>query len=377
MSSYQRYILLRVSLIPVTLILIFLVNFLIIMTVPGGPVDQLLAGQMIGGEAGSLAERVTQFGNNQDAGVADLSQAQEPQFNTERTGLAQDQIDDLRERYGLDQPLHRMFITSLWAYLRFDFGDSLIYSRPVTTLIIERIPVMLGLGVITYLGGLLIGFTFGIMKAYRQDTLFDRGSTLFFIALDAIPNLVLAIGLLTLFAAGGLFFQPDGLIPLGGLVSDNFEELSWWGKIKDYLWHLIAPAIVLLVGSYASQTNFLRNAYADQLSQTYVMTARAKGLSENQVFWRHVFRNGGILIIPGIPIGLIGILFTGSVIVEKIFNIEGLGLLGLDALSQRDFRVLLGTTWIFSLFGLVLNLLSDLMLPWIDPRISFASLARR
>ena len=190
--------------------------------------------------------------------------------------------------------------------------------------------MLLGLGFVTFIIGLAIGFGFGIAKAYRQNTRFDTWSTTSFVAIDAIPNLVLAIVLITLLSRAGPFFSETGLIPHRGLVSDNWADLSWWGKIRDYLWHLITPALVILVGSYAAQTNFLRNAYADQLSQTYVQTARAKGLSERQVFWRHVFRNGGILIIPTIPATLVGLFFS-NVLIESVFRIPGLGLLGIEA----------------------------------------------
>ena len=375
------YLGVRLALVPVSLIAIFTVNFVIVMIMPGGPVDQLLTRDLLSDSSGSLAERSIQFGQGTDAGI-DLAPGLDPRgaATPEREpagSLDARRLADIRAQFGLDKPLWRSYFETLWAYLRFDFGNSLTYGRPVMTLVAERIPLLFGLGVATFVIGTCITFFFGITKAYRQNTRYDAWTTTSFIALDAIPNLVLAIGLLTLFAAGGYFFQPEGLIPRGGLVSDTFAELSWWGKIKDYLWHLAAPALVLLVGSYAAGTNFLRNAYADQLSQTYVMTARAKGLSENQIFWRHVFRNGGILIIPGIPASLIGLLFTGSIIVERIFNIEGLALLGLDALSDRDFKTFLATTWVFSLLGLLLSIVGDLMLVAVDRRINFNSVRSR
>ncbi len=379
MNSTLRYVLVRLGLVPVTLIAIFTVNFVVVMLMPGGPVDQLLSRQLIGSDAGSLAERAIQFGSQGDAGVTSPSPQEGAGAGDDRAPISLEarRVDDIRRQFGLDQPLWRSYVQTLWAYVRFDFGNSLTYGRPVMSLIGERIPVLFGLGVVTFVIGTFITFFFGITKAYRQNTRYDAWTTTGFIALDAVPNLVLAIGLLTLFAAGGAYFQPEGLIPRGGIVSDNWAELGWWGKIKDYLWHLAAPAIVLLVGSYAAGTNFLRNAYADQLSQTYVMTARAKGLSENQIFWRHVFRNGGILIIPSIPATLIGLLFTGSIIVERIFNIEGLALLGLDALSDRDFKTFLATTWVFSLLGLLLSIVGDLMLVAVDRRISFGRAGAR
>ncbi|MGB0785196.1 MAG: ABC transporter permease subunit [Alphaproteobacteria bacterium] len=377
MSPTAKYVLVRLGLVPVTLIAIFTVNFIVVMLMPGGPVDQLLSRQMIGSDAGSLAERTIQFGSQGDAGVTSPEETNTDRSTEVNTSLEARRIEDLREQFGLNKPLWRSYFDTLWAYVRFDFGNSLTYGRPVMTLIAERIPVLFGLGVVTFVVGTFITFFFGITKAYRQNTRYDAWTTTGFIAIDAVPNLVLAIGLLTLFAAGGYYFQPEGLIPRGGIVSDNWGDLSLWGKIKDYLWHLAAPAIVLLVGSYAAGTNFLRNAYADQLNQTYVMTARAKGLSENQIFWRHVFRNGGILIIPGIPATLIGLLFTGSIIVERIFNIEGLALLGLDALSDRDFKTFLATTWVFSLLGLILSIVGDLMLVAVDRRISFGRVGAR
>ena len=380
-TPLQRYLLARLSLLPVTLLLIFTINWVVIMLMPGGFVDQLLARGAFGNDLGSLAERSVQIGAEADAGIETQDPATAGERPTTSAGdptlsLEARRVDDLRELLGLDKPLYVTYFQTLWAYLRFDFGDSLTYNQPVVKLVWDRMPLLLGLGVASYIIGTLISFTFGILKAYRQNTRFDAWTTTTFISLDAIPQIVMAVTLLSLFAAGGAFFQPDGLIPHRGLVSDNFAELSWWGKIKDYLWHMIVPVSLLLVGSYAAGVNLLRNAYADQLNQTYVMTARSKGLTENQVFWRHVFRNGGILIIPGIPAAIVGLFFTGSVFIERIFDINGLGTLGLDAISDRDFKVFLGTLWIFSLMGLGFKILSDLMLVWVDPRINFAAINR-
>ena len=380
-TPLQRYLLIRLSLIPVTLLLIFTLNFTVIMLMPGGFFDQLLARDALGNDLGSLVERSVQLGAESDAGIESQGSDTVNRGPTTSAGdptlsLEARRIEDLKEILGLDKPLYITYFQTLWAYLRFDFGHSLTYNQPVVKLVWERMPLLLGLGVASYLIGTLISFTFGIMKAYRQNTRFDAWTTTTLISLDAVPQIVMAITILSLFAAGGAFFQPDGLIPHRGLVSDNFADLNWWGKVKDYLWHMIVPVSLLLIGSYAAGVNLLRNAYADQLNQTYVMTARAKGLTENQIFWRHVFRNGGILIIPGIPVALVGLFFTGSIFIERIFDINGLATLGLDALSDRDFKVFLGTLWIFSLMGLVFKILSDFMLVWVDPRINFAAINR-
>ena len=303
MSPLLSYTLVRLSLVPVTLLFIFLINFAVITTMPGGPVDQILAQAQFGQYGGGLDENIVQFGEDADIGGQPQGGEQGGSGPRESTQSFNDQqIELLKQRYGLDQPLHIMFFRTLWRYIRFDFGDSAQKSRPVLELIGERIPVMLGLGIVTFIFSQLISFGFGIAKAYRQNSRFDTWSTTSFIAIDAIPNLILAIVLIAFLSKAGPFFSEVGLIPHKGLVSENFDELSWIGKIGDYLWHLAAPAFVILVGSYASGTNFLRNAYADQLSQTYVMTARSKGLTETQVFWRHVFRNGGILVLSLIHI---------------------------------------------------------------------------
>lgn len=380
MNPLVSYTLVRLSLIPVTLLFIFLINFAVITTMPGGPVDQILAQAQFGQVGGGLDDNLIQVGEDSDVGGQGLGANSNQDASGQPRGsqsFNDQQIELLKQRYGLDQPLHVMFFRTLWRYVRFDFGESAQKSRPVVDLIIERMPVMLGLGIVTFILSQAINFGFGIAKAYRQNSRFDTWTTSGFIALDAIPNLILAIVLIALLSKAGPFFSETGLIPHKGLVSENFDELSWGGKIADYLWHLAAPAIVILVGSYASGTNFLRNAYADQLSQTYVMTARAKGLNERQVFWRHVFRNGGILVIPTIPAALVGVLFFSSVLIESIFRINGLGLLSLEALANRDFPVFLAVTWIFSLMGLVFALISDLMLVAVDPRINFSSLKAR
>lgn len=375
----QRYLLARLALLPVTLIAIFTLNFVIIMVMPGGFFDQLEARTLLGNDLGSLGERSVQLGADGDAGIEQggiESQGARTSAGDPALSLEARRVEDLKELLGLDQPLYATYFQTLWAYVRFDFGVSLTYGEPVVKLIWDRMYLLFGLGVAGFIFGTFINFFFGITKAYRQNRAYDAWTTTGFIAIDSVPPIIVAITVLSLFAAGGAFFQPDGLIPHRGLVSKDFADLSLWGKVKDYLWHMIAPVSVLLVGSYAAGVNLLRNAYAEQLSQTYVMTARAKGLGEGQVFWRHVFRNGGILIIPGIPFTLVSLFFTGSLFIEKIFDINGLATLSLDALSDRDFKVFLGSLWMFSIMGLGFKIFADFMLVWVDPRINFAALSK-
>ncbi|HUS54258.1 MAG TPA: microcin C ABC transporter permease YejB, partial [Thermohalobaculum sp.] len=275
--------------------------------------------------------------------------------------------DELTKQFGLDRPVHERFFLMLWNYARFDFGASFFRSVSVIDLIVEKMPVSISLGLWSTLIAYLVSIPLGIAKAVRDGSRFDAISSGVIVAAYAIPGFLFAVVLLVLFA-GGSYWQ---LFPLRGLTSENWEELSIVGKVIDYLWHIVLPVSAMMISGFATLTLLTRNSFLDEIRKQYVITARAKGLSERGVLYGHVFRNAMLIVIAGFPGAFLGAFFAGALIVETVFSLDGLGLLGFESVVSRDFPVVLGTLYIFGLMGLVVKLLSDLMYVWIDPRIDF------
>lgn len=356
------YILRRLLLIIPTLLGILTINFIIIQAAPGGPVEQTLA-QLEGlsveatGRIGSAVQSDIIQNSNGDSSYRG-AQGMDPAL-----------VAQIEKLYGFDKPAHERFWQMLKNYLVFDFGRSFYSDKPVTTLILEKMPVSISLGLWTTLLTYLISVPLGIKKAVRDGTPFDVWSSSVIIVGYAIPNFLFAILLIVLFA-GGTYFN---WFPLRGLTSSNFAELSLLGKVADYFWHITLPVLASVISSFATLTMLTKNSFLDEVGKQYVLTARAKGLNENQVLYGHVFRNAMLLIIAGMPAALIGIFFTGSMLIEVIFSLDGLGLLGYEAVINRDYPVIFGTLYIFTLIGLVLKLVSDITYVIVDPRIDFES----
>ena len=351
------YILRRLFLILPTLFGIMLVNFTLVQFVPGGPIEQIIAG---------LESDITVFDNIAGSAgeIRDVSKA-ESYLGSK--GLPEDFIRDLEIQFGFDKPPLERFTTMLWSYIRFDFGESYFRSIKVTELIIEKIPVSLSLGLWTTLLAYLISIPLGIRKAVNDGTAFDSWTSSLIIVGYAIPGFLFAILLLVLFA-GGSYLK---LFPLRGLTSPDFADLSYWQKVLDYFWHISLPVLASTISAFATLTLLTKNSFLDEIRKQYVMTARAKGLTEKSVLYGHVFRNAMLIVIAGFPAVFISVFFGSSLIIETIFSLDGLGRMGFEAAIARDYPVVFGTLFIFSLIGLIIGLLSDLMYIWIDPRIDF------
>lgn len=355
------YILRRLMLIVPTLIGIMVVNFIIIQAAPGGPIDQVLA--QIQGQAVSATARISGAGgetkNVPASGVAS-------QFRSAR-GIDPELIKELQHQFGFDKPLWQRFTLMMGNYLRFDFGSSFFQDRRVIDLVKEKMPVSISLGLWTTLIIYLISIPLGIAKAVRDGTRFDLWTSSAIVIGYAVPSFLFAILLIVLFAGGG-YFQ---WFPLRGLVSDNWDQLDFAHKIGDYFWHLTLPILSLVIGSFASLTMLTKNSFLSEINKQYVLTARAKGLSEKRVLYRHIFRNAMLIVISGLPSAFIGILFTGALLTEVIFSLDGIGLLGFQAAINRDYPIMFGALYFFTLVGLVTNLIGDLTYMLVDPRIDF------
>ena len=360
------YILRRLLLMIPTLLAIMLINFLIIQTAPGGPVEQAIA--QLTGEGSAITERVTRGGGGETmAGQGPGGAGSATLRYRGAQGLDPDFIKELEKQYGFDKPLWERFVDMMKRYAVFDFGESFFRNAPVIDLVLEKMPVSISLGLWTTLLVYLISIPLGITKAVRDGTRLDVWTSIVVVIGNAIPAFLFAVLLLVLFA-GGSYVQ---WFPLRGLVSENWASLSWPDRIADYLWHMVLPITAMVIGGFATLTMLTKNSFLDQINQQYVLTARAKGLSERRVLYGHVFRNAMLIVIAGFPAALVGILFTGTVFIEIIFSLDGLGLLGFEAAFNRDYPLMFGTLYVFSLVGLVLNLVSDLMYMIIDPRIDF------
>ncbi len=355
------YILRRLLLVIPTLLGILLVNFVLTQFVPGGPVEQAIARIQGGGDVFSGFA-----GGNNDAGADELNTASDSTYVGAR-GLPPEFIAELEREFGFDKPPVQRFLNMVWNYMRFDFGESYFRSIGVIDLVKEKLPVSISLGLWSTIIAYAISIPLGIRKAVRDGTPFDTWTSGTIVAAYAIPNFLFAILLLILFA-GGSYWQ---IFPLRGLTSDNFDELSTLGKVADYFWHITLPVLAGTIGAFATLTLLTKNSFLDEIKKLYVMTARAKGLSEKRVLYGHVFRNAMLIVIAGFPAVFIGVFFGGSLIIETIFSLDGLGRLGFEAAVARDYPIVFGTLYIFGLMGLVVGIVSDLMYVVVDPRIDF------
>lgn len=363
------YIFRRLALIVPTLLGIMIINFAVVQFAPGGPVEQVIA--QVTGTAADVTARVSgATGGETGPGAGAFAQAAEGSAKYRGAqGLDPEFIKRIEKQFGFDKPAHERFFLMLGQYVRFDFGVSYFKDRPVVDLIIEKLPVSVSLGLWTTLIVYLISIPLGIAKAVRDGSRFDIWTSAAIVVGYAIPGFLFAVLLVVLFA-GGSFVQ---WFPLRGLTSDNWEQLSWGAKVLDYFWHLALPVIAMVIGGFAGLVMLTKNSFLEEINKLYVLTARAKGLSERRVLYGHVFRNAMLIVIAGFPSAFIGILFTSSLLIEVIFSLDGLGLLGFEAALKRDYPIMFGSLFIFTLLGLVVNLISDLMYVVVDPRIDFES----
>ena len=337
------YILKRLFLMIPTLFGVLLLTFVVIQFVPGGPVEQYLAEARAGAAAGEGAGMGYRGGQ----------------------GVDPKRLEEIKALYGFDQPAHERFIDMLGRFARFDLGTSFMHNKSVSDLILEKLPVSITLGLWTFLISYGVAVPLGVSKAVRAGSRFDLISTLIVLVGYAIPGFVLGVALLVIFGGQLQWF------PLRGLTSANWEELSWGARIVDYLWHITLPVTAMVLGSFAVTTMLTKNAFLEEIRKQYVMTARAKGLSERQVLWKHVFRNALIPIVTGFPAAFIGAFFTGALLIETLFSLDGLGLLSYESIIRRDYPVVMGTLLLFTLIGLLTKLVSDLCYVWVDPRVKF------
>ncbi|MEK9595545.1 MAG: microcin C ABC transporter permease YejB [Rhodospirillaceae bacterium] len=363
----SAYILRRLLLIVPTLFAIMVLNFTIIQIAPGGPVEQMMA--RLQGTAIDATAQISGGGSGETAKPKDAKASNgnpESSYRGAR-GLDPEIIAEIERMFGFDKPLHERFFLMVGNYLRFDFGESYFRDRKVVDLVFEKMPVSISLGLWTTLLVYLISIPLGVVKAVRDGDRFDIWTSVLVIIGNAIPGFLFALLLVVLFA-GGSFFE---VFPLRGIISDNWESLDWPARIRDYLWHMVLPVTAMVIGGFAGLTMLTKNSFIDEIGKQYVITARAKGLAPRQVLYGHVFRNAMLIVVAGFPATLVGVLFTGSLLIEVIFSLDGLGLLGYEAIINRDYPVVFATLYIFTLLGLVMNLIGDLTYVLIDPRIDF------
>ncbi|MCI4664546.1 MAG: microcin C ABC transporter permease YejB [Neomegalonema sp.] len=354
------YILRRLLLIIPTLLGILLLNFAVLQFLPGGPVEALMAANE-GVEGGALSRTAGATGS--EAGPA---AGADSQYRGSR-GMSEKDIAELKKKWGLDKPVHIQFGITVLNYFTFDFGDSFRKQRPVVDLLAERVPVSLTLGGWTFLLSYLISIPLGVRKAVKDGTPFDSWTSGLIIVGYAIPAFLFAVFLLVFFA-GGSFLQ---IFPISHLHSPDADKMNWWEYTLDYLWHIVLPVLAMTIGSFASLTLLTKNSFLDEIRKQYVMTARAKGLTEQRVLYGHVFRNAMLIVIAGFPAAFFAVFTTATVLIEQVFSLDGLGRLGLEAIENRDYPIVLGSLFIFSLIGLISHLITDLTYTLIDPRIDF------
>jgi len=361
------YVIRRLLLIIPTLLGIMVVNFVVVQFAPGGPVELMIS--QIRGRGTDATQRFA-------GGQGELSGAQQARSTTASSeaskyrgaqGLDPELIKELERTFGFDKPAPERFLLMMGKYLRFDFGTSFYSDRRVVDLVLEKMPVSISLGIWTTLITYLVGIPLGIRKAVRDGSRFDLWTSTAIVVGNAIPGFLFAVLLIVVFAGSSYLH----IFPLRGLVSDYFWELPWWEKPLDYLWHMVLPVTAITIGAFTSLTMLTKNSFLDEINKQYVVTARAKGLAEKRVLYGHVFRNAMLLVIAGFPSLLVGVLFTGSVLIEVIFSLDGLGQLGFAAAVNRDYPVMFGTLYFFTLIGLVLKIISDLTYTFVDPRIDF------
>ena len=357
------YFLRRLILIIPTLFGIMLLNFIIIQFAPGGPVENTIA-RLQGIDVGAT-ERVS--GGNQDAIDTQNNFISSNSKYVGAQGLDPKIIEEIEKMYGFDKPAHIRFFIMIKNYLTFDFGNSFFQDRKVIDIVLEKLPVSISLGLWTTLLIYLISIPLGIYKAVNDGKKFDIWSSVVVIIGNAIPSFLFAILLIILFA-GGRYLD---IFPLRGIISDNWDELNNLDKILDYMWHLALPILSLVIGGFASLTMLTKNSFLDQINLQYVLTARSKGNTENKILYGHIFRNAMLIVIAGFPTAFISILFTGALLTEIIFSLDGLGLLGFEAAINRDYPIMFATLYFFTLLGLFMNIIGDLAMTFVDPRIDF------
>jgi microcin C transport system permease protein len=357
------YIVKRILLIFPTLLGIMIINFLIVQTAPGGPVEQIIA-ELTGEETNATA-RITGGGGG-DLGATSGTGESSVGYEGAR-GLDPDFIKDLEKQFGFDKPLHERFFKMMWGYITLDFGQSYYQDRSVVSLVLERMPVSISLGFWTLLITYSISIPLGVAKAVRDGSPFDVWTSGAIFVGYAVPAFLFAILLIVLFSGGNYW----DLFPLRGLTSDNWEYLGTWDKIKDYAWHITLPILAMVISGFATLSLLTKNLFIEEINKQFVLTARAKGLSENRVLYGHVFRNSMLIVVAQMPAALVNVLFTGSLLIEIIFSLNGLGLLGFEAAINRDYPVLFGTLFFYTLVGLVMHLIGDLTYVLVDPRIDF------
>ena len=352
------YILRRLLLVIPTLLGIMIVNFSLVQFVPGGPIEQILARPEGGGD---VFETISGGGSD-----ADMGSQGDSEYIGGR-GLPPAFIKQLEQEFGFDKPPLERFLNMMWNYMRFDFGESYFRSISVVDLVIEKLPVSITLGLWSTLIAYFVSIPLGIKKAIRDGSRFDTWTSGAIIIGYAIPGFLFAVLLIVLFA-GGSYWR---IFPLRGLTSSDFDQLSLLGKVLDYLWHIALPVLASTIASFATLTLLTKNSFLDEIKKQYVITAKAKGLSESRVLYGHVFRNAMLIVISGFPALFIGVFFGSSLIIETLFSLDGLGRLGFEAVVARDYPVVFGTLFTFSLVGLVVGIITDLTYVFIDPRISF------
>lgn len=340
------YILKRLLLMVPTLFGVLLLTFVVIQFVPGGPVEQMVA-QLQGRDSGGEGAAATGAGYRG------------------RQGVDAARIEEIKAFYGFDKPAHERFVQMLGQFARLDLGKSFFYPKSVWELVKEKLPVSISLGLWTFLLSYAISIPLGIAKAVRAGTRFDTLTSLLVLVGYAIPGFVLGVALLVVFGGQLQWF------PLRGLTSSNWDALSWGAKVVDYLWHIALPVTASVLGAFAVTTMLTKNSFLEEIRKQYVLTARAKGLSESRVLWKHVLRNAMIPIVTGFPAAFVGAFFAGSLLIETLFSLDGLGLLSYESVMRRDYPVVLGTLFLFTCIGLVTKLISDLCYLWVDPRVKF------
>ncbi|EFP96443.1 microcin C ABC transporter permease YejB [Vibrio caribbeanicus] len=356
------YALRRLLLVIPTLWAIITINFFIIQVAPGGPVEQAIA--QLEGHSSGIMERFSGGGNEVDSS-----------FKADDTGsgykgsrgLDPEVVEAIKVQFGFDKPVLERYFDMLKNYLMFDFGESLFKGGDVIDLIIERLPVSISLGLWSTLIIYFVSIPLGVVKALHHGSRFDIWSSTIVIVGYAIPGFLFAIILIIFFASGNYF----SWFPLRGLVSTNFDQLNWYQQIIDYFWHLSLPILAMVIGGFATLSMLTKNSFLDEINKQYVVTARAKGLDEGAILYKHIFRNAMLIIIAGFPAAFISIFFTGSMLIEVMFSLEGIGLLGFESTIQRDYPVVFSSLYIMTLLGLVLSIISDLTYTWVDPRIDF------
>jgi len=363
------YIIRRVLLMIPTLLGIMLVAFVVVQFAPGGPIEKVIS-QISGSDTGATSRiSGSQSGDFSARGTGQAMGTADPVTSKYRgaQGLDPEFIKSLEKQFGFDKPVYERFFLMLWNFTTFDFGKSFFRDVSVLQLVKEKLPVSMSLGIWMTLITYLISIPLGIRKAVSDGSRFDVWTSSIIIIGYAIPGFLFAILLIILFA-GGSFWD---LFPLRGLTSDNWAALPWYAKILDYFWHLTLPLVSMVLAAFATMTLLTKNSFLDEIRKQYVLTARAKGCASNQVLYGHIFRNAMLIVIAGFPSAFVHAFFSGSLLIEQIFSLDGLGLLGFESVLNRDYPVVFATLYIFALIGLVVNLISDLTYTWIDPRIDF------